>query len=750
MRSKPLWIMANMVWIASLMICLPPYAEEKVLELKPRAPVNGWDEAVLLSNGRLSGLPLGEGCLLRLSLGRDRPQDERLFEMPNRDARNSVTTSELARKRNQEEKVEEMNSRAKARTSVDSIPSALYRDAVCDRAANSITVQTLATNLSVVRGPVNGARLRANGETLAVYGDPREHPSAADRVLLTHCRRDVAWAARALIEQGATAVVPEKEAHFFLQAQSFWQGFDQARFHNYSQPSTKVLAESMPAAQTVRPGETLTWEGIPIRVLATPGYTAGAVTYLLMLEGKTIAFTGDLICRDGKILDLYSFQDAIPEAKIGGYHGYAARLAELVTSLRQLLAEKPDLLIPARGPVIERPSEAITSLIQRVESLYSNYLSIDALRWYFGDQHILTKARRVLGPAAMIDWMPMAETSPLPSWVTAIGNTRLIRSADGAGFLVDCGSTQILDQLRELRRSGALTSLDHVFITHYHDDHTDQVPTLVDSFGATVLACRELWDILENPGDYSLPCLTRHPILVSGRLTSGARWRWKEFEMTACYFPGQTLYHQALLVHKDGGESIFFIGDSFTPSGIDDYCLQNRNFLHPDTGFFQCLAVLKTLPEGSWLVNQHVEPMFRFTPQQLERMRTTLYKRADLLRSLFPWDDPNYGLDESWARLHPYSIQAETQKPFACRAVIFNHSPSEQCFEIQPHLPKGWTLKGPSPNGVWIPPRQEGAVVFTVLPTADAQPGLYVITADVKTHQGEFREWIEAMVRVAP
>jgi len=717
-KPKPPWVMANIVWTASLVVCLPTYAEEKTAQLKMHAPTNGWDEQSV--------------------------------EMLKREAWNSVTTSELAAKNNQEETVEQVNSRAKARTITHCFPSSLYGDWVCHSTADSITVQNLMSNLNVVRGPVNGARLQANGKTLAIYGDPREHPPGADRVLLTHCRRDVAWAARALMAQGATAAVPEKEAHLFVQAQDFWGRFDKARFHNYSLPSTKVLAESMPVAQTVRPSETLTWEGIPIRVLATPGYTAGAVTYLLVLEGKTIAFTGDLVYGDGRILDLYSFQDAIPEAKIGGYHGYAARLSDLMASLRQLLAEKPDLLIPARGPVIERPSEAIASLIQRVESLYANYLSIDALRWYFGDEHILTKARRVLGPAASIDWMPMAETSPLPSYVTAIGNTRLIRSADGAGFLVDCGSKQILDQLQELRRTGALASLDHLFITHYHDDHTDQVPAMVDAFGATVLSCRELCDILENPGDYSLPCLTRHPILVSGRLSSGARWRWKEFELTAYYFPGQTLYHQALLVQKDGGESIFFIGDSFTPSGIDDYCLQNRNFLHPDTGFFQCLAVLKTLPEGCWLVNQHVEPMFRFTPQQLERMRTTLHKRADLLRWLFPWDDPNYGLDESWARLHPYSIQAETQKPFACRAVIFNHSPSERCFEIRPHLPKGWTLKGPSPNGVWIPPRQEGAVVFTVLPTADAEPGLYVITADVKTHQGEFREWIEAMVRIAP
>ena len=36
------------------------------------------------------------------------------------------------------------------------------------------------------------------------------------------------------------------------------------------------------------------------------------------------------------------------------------------------------------------------------------------------------------------------------------------------------------------------------------------------------------------------------------------------------------MYHDGLLVKKDGGESVFFVGDSFTPSGIDDYCLLNR------------------------------------------------------------------------------------------------------------------------------------------------------------------------------
>jgi glyoxylase-like metal-dependent hydrolase (beta-lactamase superfamily II) len=86
-----------------------------------------------------------------------------------------------------------------------------------------------------------------------------------------------------------------------------------------------VLRTNLPAARTVQGGDTFVWQGEKLRVLETPGYTRGSVTYLYETEGKTLAFTGDLICEDGRLFDLYSFQDAIAEANIRGYHGFAGR-----------------------------------------------------------------------------------------------------------------------------------------------------------------------------------------------------------------------------------------------------------------------------------------------------------------------------------------------------------------------------------------------------------------------------------------
>ena len=81
------------------------------------------------------------------------------------------------------------------------------------------------------------------------------------------------------------------------------------------------------------------------------------MSYLVEIDGKRIACVGDLIYGHGQILDLFSLQDAIPQVKEDGYHGYAARAGDIVKSLRKVAEWKPDILIPARGPVIRDPGD---------------------------------------------------------------------------------------------------------------------------------------------------------------------------------------------------------------------------------------------------------------------------------------------------------------------------------------------------------------------------------------------------------
>jgi hypothetical protein len=80
-----------------------------------------------------------------------------------------------------------------------------------------------------------------------------------------------------------------------------------------------------------------------------------------------MACVGDLIYGDGQLFDLSSLQDAIPETKTRGYHGYAARSGDLIESLRKVAAWKPDVLVLLFGTKIED----VAQLSQKFRDLVS-------------------------------------------------------------------------------------------------------------------------------------------------------------------------------------------------------------------------------------------------------------------------------------------------------------------------------------------------------------------------------------------
>ncbi len=606
----------------------------------------------------------------------------------------------------------------------------------------------LSPHVTIRQNSTNGAFIKQNGQTLVIYGDPGGDLIKADKVLFTHNRRDVVWAGRKLIDNGAESVVPAQEADSFSKAEEFWTSFVKARFHDYHQQPTKIPTKSIRVNRKVSEGDTIKWQDLEVKVLDTPGYTRGSVSYFVNVDDIRYGFVGDIIFGDGQLFDLYSLQDAVADAKIGGYHGYAGRLGELISSLRKVNNQNPDVLVPAHGPVIKNPKAAIELLIKRLQGAYKNYLSINAGHWYFKDRYE-TLAARVLEPDDKVDWMPYAETvrKKPPSWIVPIHNSRLVLSADGAGFLIDCGSRAIIEEVIKLRDSGRLSRLEGLFITHYHNDHTNEINELVRQFKCPVYAGQESKDILENPGAYRLPCLTSQGVPDLIALPDGHKMRWKEFNLTFYYFPGQTLYHDALLVEKDDGERIFFIGDSFTPSGIDDYCLQNRNFLHTGMGYFYCLDHLQKMRPDYLLINQHVVEPFRYNQEQIQHMIAKLEKRKRILAKLFPWDEPNYGIDERWARIYPYGQKVKAGQSLEIAVKIFNHSGSSNIYTVKPHVPKGFQLS-PERISVKIKPRMEVEARFEITVPVEVSKNLYVITSDIKFDEWDLRHWSEAILEV--
>jgi glyoxylase-like metal-dependent hydrolase (beta-lactamase superfamily II) len=326
--------------------------------------------------------------------------------------------------------------------------------------------------------------------------------------------------------------------------------------------------------------------------------------------------------------------------------------------------------------------------------------------------------------------MEMSEKAALPKWVVPIQNSRLILSGSGAAYLVDCGNARILAEVRK-----RAPKLDGIFITHYHDDHTDHAQAAADAYGAPVHYTAELRDVLENPLAFRLPAMTANPIRSGRVMREGQKVRWHEYEFEYVYYPGQTILHDGLIARRDGGETLFFVGDTFTPSGLDDYCLLNRNLLDEDQGYFYCLRKLRSYAsERPWIINQHVEPMFRFTAAQISRMEDSLRKRKAILRELIPFDHPNYGVDEQWAWFHPYGVNAQPGETVELKLMLRNHSLRERVFT--------GTAAGERFR-VSVPGRGTRAVPVRVT----AGPGgVQAVTATIELDKREFREWAEALI----
>ena len=413
----------------------------------------------------------------------------------------------------------------------------------------------------------------------------------------------------------------------------------------------------------------------------------------------------------------------------------------LSAACASIAKEKPDIVLPARGPAITDPQASITRLIDRLQVFLQSHFETDALRWYWGDDNLRIRSRAV---ERRMDLLPMAEQSKLPVDILAIGNSRVILSKSGNAFVVDAGYRGLLPELRKLRDAGRLRTVEGIWITHYHDDHTDYIGDVSAEFHSPVYFTDRMSEVMGKPGGFRLPCLTTKGVPTSGAKRDGETLDWHEWKFTFWHFPGQTLYHGGLVAKREDGQTYLFTGDSFTPSGMDDYCMQNRDILRRGEGYEFCLRRIASLPENTWLLNQHVEPMFRYTGTQVKRMQTALSERSAALAELSPWPDINYMVDESWARVFPYGSEIGVGETVELELRITNHAPDRMIYKASWNLPAGLELIRADREREMVP-RGDGVLRARVRATV---PGLHVVTADLSFTGRELKQWTEALVRV--
>ena len=616
--------------------------------------------------------------------------------------------------------------------------------------------ERISPHLGIYRdGAVNIGVIERNGKSLLIDCGRGAVLAAAktkqigpvDWILCTDHHRDKCSGVPLKKQEGARLAVPAGEEPLFRGAKEFWIEADNILDHRYNfRPDLLVLRDSVAPDRLMKPGETFEWEGLEIHAIATPGQTDSSLTYMVDIDGKRVAFTGDLIAGQGSIWNFYRLDKAF-RGMSGGYWGFGGAVEDVLHSLNEVLSHDPSILIPSHGVVIDNPAESVRLLRERMDAVMKNYFKLAAWRIYFSGHFRGIKVDSKPWPGFDVPMLKPLPAVTMPSWLhktKELGTSSYILAEDGSAFLFDCGFPPVVSVIDGLVKSGTIKRIDGVWISHYHDDHVASVNDLRRKYGTKVYAQQELRDILENPTAYCMPCLFPESIHIDHPVSEGEVIHWKGYKLTGYYFPGQTLYHDGTLIERDGTR-VFMTGDSFANWGIDDYCSFNRNFIGKDgdiNGYARCLKLLLDLkPDLLMAAHWGPEPV---SEQYLEQTLALLEERHELMASLFPWDDPNFGLDPYWVRTYPYRQKILKGQTVTFEVKIYNHSDSARRASVNLRAPEGWQLG--KPGSTMIRPHSEGKVRLTARASNNPAHRREVLGVDVRFGDRDLGEITEAIV----
>ena len=580
----------------------------------------------------------------------------------------------------------------------------------------------------LVRGAANSGVLIHEARAWLVDCDASCTPGALEalgvhevqRILCTQHRRVNVAGINPFLARGAALTVPRAERHLFEDVEAHWNEFGN-RWHPYhQQPGPQVLAESVRVDSDVGDDDRLEWGPFTIRVLDTPGATDGSVSYMIERDGRRIIFCGDAIYSAGQVYDVYSLQKGFNG--VGDYHGFIGNRLKLDPSLRKLKALNAELLVPSHGSVMSDAGPAIDLMLDRLAQLDRNHAATSSMNYYFPKLY----AAYADDPQRMT---PAPQLDPPDCVLRPSGVSFVLKSESGAGLLIDCGFGDPLGGVKRLIEEGKLTALDGCWITHYHDDHVDQL----DEFPAEV----PLWthkctrELVEHPIRFHLPCISHKSAPVTRAFGERETWNWHEFRLTTMYLPGQTHYHNGLLA-EGHGIKILFAGDSGSPCGLDDHCTQNRVFTGAGRGFRHCIDIWREY-EPDFIFNQHQDKAFRFDAGRLNTMEQMLVEREAIYRELLPWEEPDFGIDQNWIRVYPYEQDASRGSPCNFEIQFTNHALETRTASFcDAVLPGGWELAatGQDPTAR-IPPRADGSIAIELSIPADCAARKFIVPVNV-------------------
>jgi glyoxylase-like metal-dependent hydrolase (beta-lactamase superfamily II) len=546
-------------------------------------------------------------------------------------------------------------------------------------------------NVYLIRDGEAGLLIDVGSGTVAdLVGDAGV--STLEWVLHTHHHRDQCWGTpRIVTEFGAQVAVPEHERYLFESAREHWQ--TKRVFDNYNNRNTFFApADDIAIDAVLEDYEEFRWRGISFFVLPAKGHTFGSSALLAEIDGRLVAFTGDLLAAGGRLYQLHAMEYT---------YGDMAGVLFTLQSLQALRRRKPDLIYPSHGAAIDAVAEEIDRLEDRL-------LEIAGLGPRLGAAGSLEAARlpepKLIRLSEHLLW-----SGP---WTCS--NFYVLLSGTGEALFIDYGHSSwtdmhvgadhhafetmrfVVHHLEELQDRFGVKEIEVVIPTHIHDDHICGIPYLQRHHDTACWALDEVAQVIEAPAEWaSTPCTYPKPIRIDRKLANGERINWRGYDLAVHHAPGQTEFSSIVSTQVDG-RSVAFTGDNYFLQEVE---IAGRTESRPfQTTVFRnsfqlamhrrCVEVMREIsPELICPGHGDVLPCYK---EALDQYADFVAMKEQSFRAAVAEPADHY-IDLFWARLRPYVTTVVPGASVEYTLMLRNNLDRPATYAARLLAPSGWT-----------------------------------------------------------
>ncbi|TJW49214.1 MAG: MBL fold metallo-hydrolase, partial [Mesorhizobium sp.] len=483
----------------------------------------------------------------------------------------------------------------------------------------------------------------------------------------------------------------------------------------------------------------------------------GMISLITDVDGKKIAFTGDLMTSNGKLYQLHAMEYS---------YGDLLGVEFTMQSILALKKQNVQTAYPSHGEPISNVKADIESLESRLESLASigglNTSGRESREHNFNERKVIRESR-------------LQRISEHLLWAGpyTCSNFYIVLSEGGHAMLIDYGLASyghlhwgadsdgmqalrfVEHHIDQLREDFGVQDIELVVPTHTHDDHVCGIPFLQKHFGTKCWALDSVADVITDPAAWaSTPCCFHKPIAVHRILHDGEAFTWRGFDFEVYFAPGQTEYHALILGIIDGkrvafgGDNLFLFNPGAEGNEHEKIAYQTtvmRNSFQLDM-HRRCANVMRaTKPD---LVCPGHGDLIAIDQSRIAEYTDYIERKEAAFRDVVH-EPADHFIDLFWARMLPYLSKTRPKSKVTYTVRIRNNLERTAVYSARLLVASGWAPDGEA-ESITLQPGQRGEIMLGAIAPSQVDPRRRLIYAEVLIDGVSQGPVCEALVSTLP